>query len=182
MDQAFVFHDSKVALFSFQPNSLFSFPQICLFRAFPAFCQKNYHTTIHVRKWSKYMREGRFDDQLHGIGFSLYFDIFIDCEAGGIIRLVASVRPSVRGRSKFWNRSKNIYDNQSKVFVCVCYLLLFRQVGRLRSITLLILKVIIVHDAFIHHDQSLARSIASMVELLCPWYIESQNNIIAIVA
>ncbi len=30
-----------------------------------------------------------------------------------------------------WNRSKNIYDNQSKVFVCVCYLLLFRQVGRL---------------------------------------------------
>ena len=29
------------------------------------------------------------------------------------------------------------YDNQSKVFVCVCYLLLFQQVGLLPSITLL---------------------------------------------
>ncbi len=53
--------------------------------------------------------------------------IIIDREAGEIIRLVASVR----GHS-------NIYDDQSKVVVCVCYLLLFRQVGRLRSITLLI--------------------------------------------
>ncbi len=97
-----------------------------------------------------------------------FLRMFIDRKAGEIIHLVMSVRPSVwvcdsyvvhasRGIQNGWafkmvnawlcqvqhkrsvkHKSREIYLCQSKVFVSVCDLLLFRQVARLRSITLLI--------------------------------------------
>ncbi len=99
----------------------------------------------------------------------IWIPLFIGREAGELIRLVASVHPLMDAltfggvfvchltfsywrvvvdcgswlsqvqQKVQWNRSKDIYDNQSKVFVCVCYLLLNQQVGRLRSINLLMI-------------------------------------------